>query len=108
MRSPQWGDCFSKSFKSSSPAAHLLPLLEDDPLAQERFAFVLTPEFSLVLVLGKDADDELRFQFSFMPQVVDSVWRVLRSRIRLARPQQLDFIDPLVEKFAPRASLSHR
>ncbi|WP_121967993.1 HAMP domain-containing sensor histidine kinase [Leptolyngbya sp. BC1307] len=96
------GRLFQQKFQKQSSAAHLLPLLEDDPLAEERFAFVLTPEFSLVLVLGKDADDELRFQFSFMPQVVDSVWRVLRSRIRLARPQQLDFIDPLVEKFAPR------
>ena len=96
------GRLFQQKFQKQSSAAHLLPLIEDDPLAQERFAFVLTPEFSLVLVLGKDADDELRFQFSFMPQVVESVWRVLRSRIRLARPQQLDFIDPLVEKFAPR------
>ncbi len=96
------GRLFQQKFQKQSPAAHLLPLLEDDPLAQERFAFVLTPEFSMVLVLGKDADDELRFQFSFMPQVVDSVWRVLRSRIRLSRPQQLDFIDPLVEKLAPR------
>ncbi len=80
---------------------HLLPLLEDDPLGQEQFMLVLTAEFSLVLVLGKDADDELRFQFSFMPQVVNSVWRMLRSRIRVVRPQQLEFIDPLVEKFVP-------
>ena len=64
---------------------------------------MLTPEFSLVLVLGKDADGELRFQFSFMPEVVDSVWRLLRSRIHLTRPQQLDFIEPLVEKFAAQA-----
>ena len=84
------------------PASNrLLPLLEDDPLAQEQFALVFTPQFSIVLVLGKDADDELRFQFSFMPQVVMSVWRILRSRLRMIRPQQLEFIDPLVEKFAP-------
>ncbi len=96
------GRLLQQKFQKQSPTAHLLPLLEDDPLAQERFAFVLTPEFSLVLVLGEDADGELRFQFSFMPQVVNSVWRVLRSRIRLGRPQQLDFIDPLVERFAPK------
>ncbi len=88
--------------KPPQPAlhTHLLPLLEDDPLGQEQFMLVLSAQFSLVLVLGKDADDELRFQFSFMPQVVNSVWRMLRSRIRAVRPQQLDFIDPLVEKFA--------
>jgi signal transduction histidine kinase len=90
---------FKKKPKQPSFHTHLLPLLEDDPLEQEQFALVLTPHFSLVLVLGKDADDELRFQFSFMPQVVSSVWRMLRSRIRAVRPQQLDFIDPLVEKF---------
>ena len=91
-----------QTFKKQPPSNHLLPLLEDDPLAQEQFVLVLTPQFSMVLVLGKDADDELRFQFSFMPQVVMSVWRILRSRIRIIRPQQLDFIDPLVEKFEPK------
>ncbi|MEL6602634.1 MAG: HAMP domain-containing sensor histidine kinase [Cyanobacteria bacterium J06614_10] len=86
-----------------SPTTRLLPLLEDDPLAQEQFVLVMTPLFSLVLVLGQDADGELSFQFSFMPQVVTSVWRVLRSRILMIRPQQLEFIEPLVEKFAPQA-----
>jgi signal transduction histidine kinase len=92
---------FKKQPQQPSFHTHLLPLLEDDPLAQERFTLVLTSKFSLVLVLGKDADDELRFQFSFMPEVVNSVWRMLRSRIRVVRPQQLEFIDPLVEKFVP-------
>ncbi|MEL6814864.1 MAG: HAMP domain-containing sensor histidine kinase [Cyanobacteria bacterium J06598_3] len=94
-----------KFFQKKSPKQavdnRLLPLLEDDPLVQEQFVLVLSETFSLVLVLGEDADGELRFQFSFMPQVVSSVWRVLRSRIRIIRPQQLEFIDPLVEKFAP-------
>lgn len=96
------GRLFQKKFKQPSFHTHLLPLLEDDPLALEQFALVLTPQFSLVLVLGKDADDELRFQFSFMPEVVTSVWRLLRSRIRLTRPQQLEFIEPLVEKLEPK------
>lgn len=94
------GRLFQQKFKKQSTATRLLPLLEDDPLVQERFALVFTPDFALVLVLGEDADGELRFQFSFMPEVVESVWRLLRSRIHLTRPQQLDFIEPLVEKFA--------
>ncbi|MEL7495804.1 MAG: HAMP domain-containing sensor histidine kinase [Cyanobacteria bacterium J06554_11] len=88
--------------RPSSHSTRLLPLLEDDPLAQEQFVLVMTPLFSLVLVLGQDADGELSFQFSFMPQVVTSVWRVLRSRILMIRPQQLEFIEPLLEKFAPK------
>ena len=83
-------------------APRLLPLLEDDPLSEEQFACVLTPEFSLVLVLGEDADGELSFQFSFMPEVVISVWRMLRSRIMMIRPHQLEFVETLVEKFEPK------
>ena len=111
---PQSSEQLASSFSALSPVerlfkrkiqpfnTRLLPLLEDDPLTQEQFALVFTPHFSLVLVLGEDADGEMRFQFSFMPQVVSSVWRMLRSRIRLIRPQQLEFIDPLVEKFEPK------
>jgi len=88
--------------RSQSHAPRLLPLLEDDPLSREQFALVLTPDFALVVVLGQDADGELSFQFSFMPQVVLSVWRVLRSRIMMIRPQQLEFIEDLVEKFQPQ------
>ena len=94
------GRLFQQTFKKQTLITRLLPLLEDDPLVQERFALVFTPQFALVLVLGQDADAELRFQFSFMPEVVNSVWRLLQSRIQLIRPQQLDFIEPLVEKFA--------
>ncbi|MEM8504031.1 MAG: HAMP domain-containing sensor histidine kinase [Cyanobacteria bacterium P01_D01_bin.1] len=88
-----------KTFQKQTHKTRLLPLLEDDPLVKEQFALVLTNEFSLVLVLGEDADSELSFQFSFMPEVVSSVWQLLRSRILLTRPQQLDFIETLVEKF---------
>ena len=111
---PQSAEQLASSFAALSPVerflgrrrtdfrTRLLPLLEEDPLTEEQFTLVFTARFALVLVLGKDADDELRFQFSFMPQVVNSVWRLLRSRIRMVRPQQLEFIDPLVEKFAPK------
>ena len=95
---------FQQTFNKQSFHTRLLPLLKEDPLAQEQFVVVLTAEFSMVLVLGKDADSELRFQFSFMPEVVSSVWRMLRSRIRAVRPQQLEFIDPLVEKLCPQRS----
>ncbi|NJM96720.1 MAG: HAMP domain-containing histidine kinase [Phormidesmis sp. RL_2_1] len=96
------GRLFHKKFKTPTSATRLLPLMEDDPLVQEQFALAFTPQFAVVLVLGKDANDELRFQFSFMPEVVNSVWQVLRSRICLSRPQQLEFIEPLAKKFAPQ------
>lgn len=82
-------------------AARILPLIDGDPLAGERFCLLLTKRFSVVLVLGRDADDDLRFQFSFTPVVINQVWQLLRSRVLLTTPKQLDFLDPLVEKFAP-------
>ncbi|MEM7066342.1 MAG: HAMP domain-containing sensor histidine kinase [Cyanobacteria bacterium P01_B01_bin.77] len=82
-------------------AARILPLIEGDPLAGEQFCLLLTERFSVVLVLGRDAEDELRFQFSFTPGVISQVWQLLRSRIVLTTPKQLDFIDPLVDTFAP-------
>ncbi|NEQ48949.1 MAG: HAMP domain-containing histidine kinase [Leptolyngbya sp. SIO3F4] len=82
-------------------AARILPLIDGDPLAGERFCLLLTQRFSVVLVLGRDADNELRFQFSFTPTVITQVWQLLRSRIFLTTRKQLEFLDPLVEKFAP-------
>ena len=82
-------------------AARILPLIDGDPLAGERFCLLLTERFSVVLVLGRDADNDLRFQFSFTPAVISQVWQLLRSRVYLTTPKQLDFLDPLVEKFAP-------
>ena len=82
-------------------AARILPLLDGDPLAGERFCLLLTQRFSVVLVLGRDADDELRFQFSFTPTVINQVWQLLRSRVFMTIRKQLDFLDPLVAAFAP-------
>ena len=82
---------------------HTLPLIPGDPLAEERFCLVLTSTFSLVLVLGKDATDKLRFQFSFTPEVIQQVWELLRSRVMLACPQQLDTLEQRVRQFAPIA-----
>ncbi|MEM9805031.1 MAG: HAMP domain-containing sensor histidine kinase [Cyanobacteria bacterium P01_D01_bin.56] len=87
----------------NTTAARVLPLLDGDPLAGEQFCVLLTQRFSIVLVLGRDADNELRFQFSFTPTVIQQVWQLLRSRIYLTNPKQLDFIEPLVEKFTPTA-----
>ncbi|MEM9264840.1 MAG: HAMP domain-containing sensor histidine kinase [Cyanobacteria bacterium P01_F01_bin.13] len=82
-------------------AARILPLLDGDPLAGERFCLLLTQRFSVVLVLGRDADDELRFQFSFTPAVINQVWQLLRSRVFITTRKQLDFLDPLVKTFTP-------
>lgn len=78
-----------------------LPLLPGDPLAQEKFCLVLTPDFSLIAVLGEDEGQQFRFQFSFVPETVEAVWRWVRSRIQIIQPTRLEELDPLVAKFAP-------
>lgn len=100
---------------TGSPGAHLLPaagpaadaqpqtllLLPGDPLAGEKFCLVLTAEFSLIMVLGQDDNQQLRFQFSFAPDTVGAVWLWLRSRIQLTQPTRLETLDQRVQQFAP-------
>ncbi len=79
----------------------LLPLLPGDPLTTERFCLVLTPWFSLVMVLGESATGAPTFMFSFAPDVVLSCWEALRPRILLMSSHQVDFLDELVLRFPP-------
>lgn len=79
-----------------------LALLPEDPLRAERFCLVLTAEFSLVLVLGENADGELKFQFSFAPEVVEQAWRSLQARVKLTHPHtSTSQLDTLVAKYPP-------
>jgi signal transduction histidine kinase len=85
-----------------SPTA-TLPLLSQDPLAQEQFCLALTPSFGLVMSLGQDANQEPVFLFSFVPEVVLQAWRSLRSRLVLSAPHLLPQLDQWVHQFSPSA-----
>ncbi|MEO1591219.1 MAG: HAMP domain-containing sensor histidine kinase [Cyanobacteria bacterium J06632_22] len=89
--------------EAEGPAARLLPLFEGDPLTAERFCLLLTTHFNLVLVLGRDANQEMHFQFSFTPAVIESVWQLLRSRIAVVQSAHLATIDALVTTFTSPA-----
>jgi hypothetical protein len=83
-------------------ARTVLPLLAGDPLSTEQFCLVLTAEFSLVMVLGKDLKGNPAFLFSFEPEVVAQAWQVLQTRILLACPGfSSSQLDALVEKYYP-------
>lgn len=84
------------------PTSSMLPLLPNDPLAAEQFCLVLTSEFSLVMVLGEDANAKPAFLFSFEPEVVWQSWRSLQSRLLLTNPQASEHLDTLVKQFAPK------
>jgi hypothetical protein len=86
-----------------NPTTSALPLLPDDPLASEQFCLVLTPRFSLVLVLGETLLDEPAFMFSFMPDVVQQAWEAIRPRILLMSSPQVERLDDLINHFPPVA-----
>ncbi|MEB3337418.1 MAG: HAMP domain-containing sensor histidine kinase, partial [Leptolyngbyaceae bacterium] len=78
-----------------------LPLLPEDPLATEPFCIALTAHFSLVMVLGENAQEEPAFAFSFDPAVVEQAWQVLQPRILLTSSHHLSQIEQQFEQFAP-------
>ncbi len=78
-----------------------LPLIPQDPISQEQFCLVLTANFGLVMVLGKDTEDRRKFHFSFDPVTISEVWATLRSRLVITNYHHLEKLDNLVEQFAP-------
>jgi len=84
-----------------------LPLIPGDPLASEQFCLVLSPTFSLVFVLGTGWNDEPVFLFSFLPEVVERTWEILRPRILMLSANHLEPLDRLIHTFAPIAPDYH-
>lgn len=81
-----------------------ISLFSEDSLAKEQFCLVRTAEFSLVMVLGENADGELTFQFSFDPQAVKQAWQNLRLRLLVSGySQRLQQFDRWHERFPPRS-----
>lgn len=78
-----------------------LPLIPNDPIAQEQFCLLLTADFGLIMVLGKNSEDLPKFHFSFAPETIGKAWATLRSRLVLTNYRQLQQLDDLVAKFAP-------
>jgi hypothetical protein len=78
-----------------------LPLIPQDPINQEQFCLVLTANFGLVMVLGKDTENNSKFHFSFDPVTIGEVWGTLRSRLVITNYHHLEQLDNLVEQFAP-------
>ena len=78
-----------------------LPLIPRDPINQEPFCLVLTANFGLIMVLGKDSQETAKFHFSFDPLTIAQVWATLRSRLKISNYPHLFHLDSLVEHFTP-------
>ncbi|MGB2924834.1 MAG: histidine kinase dimerization/phospho-acceptor domain-containing protein [Limnothrix sp.] len=75
------------------------PLMPNDPLQKEQFCLILTPEFSFAMVL----DEELGFQFSFDPEVLNNLWQMLQWRMALTQPFQFQTLQKFWQQFKPVA-----
>jgi signal transduction histidine kinase len=90
----------------SSDSVHypqLLSLLDSDPLTAERFCWVATARFSLVLLLGENAAGEAQFFFSFDPEPLGQCWKTLLTRLRLTHPREAEVLEAQVDQVKPIA-----
>ncbi len=71
----------SLTLPSQALSMHLLPLRLESPLVTERFCLVVSPRFSVGLVLGQPAGDPPRLQYSFDPQVLLALWQHIQSQL---------------------------
>jgi len=78
-----------------------LPLIPQDPIANEQLCLVLTPSFGLIMVLGKDEAGMAKFFFSFVPKTIGEIWVTLRSRLIITNYHHLEQLDSLIEHFSP-------
>ena len=78
-----------------------LPLIPQDPINKEQFCLVLTPNFGLIMVLGKNAKGTTKFFFSFAPPTIGETWSTLRSRLVITNYKYLAQLDSLIEHFSP-------
>ncbi|MFN5516377.1 MAG: sensor histidine kinase [Cyanobacteriota bacterium] len=88
---------------AASPGAWEIPLLPQDPLAQEQFCLIATPRFSLFLLLSETEAGELQFDFTFDPEAIQTAWLSLRSRLLLLPAPQLAPLEELWQTFSPPA-----
>lgn len=86
---------------SACDATNTLALFPGDPIASEPFCLALTSKFSLLMVLGEDSSNNPAFLFSFDPELIAKAWQLLRLRVVLMNPGQLQKLDRLYATFHP-------
>jgi signal transduction histidine kinase len=86
----------------AKPQLWQFPISPTDPLAGELFCLILTPKFSIVLVLGTSDRGLPTFSFSFAPEDIEAVWQGLQERIELVNRDFLEEFANSWQKYAPK------
>ncbi len=81
---------------------HTISLVPQDCLATEQFSVLITPAFSLVLLLGRNSEGHPQFWFSFDPDKIDRIWQILRLRVVMLNPQHVKHLDAQMAQFPPQ------
>jgi His Kinase A (phospho-acceptor) domain len=71
-----------------SQAFPIVTLRPDDPLAQEQFCLIQTPQFCWAAVVGCNEAGILQLRFSFEPSVVQHLWQTLQLRNKQTLPTE--------------------
>lgn len=83
-----------------SRALPVVTLLPDDPLTQEQFCLVQTPQFCWAAVVGCDQGGTPQMRFSFEPSVVQHLWQTLQLRAKQTlTPEQFTEIQRYRQQF---------
>lgn len=78
-----------------------LPLLPQDSLAKEQFCLAFTEFFSLLILLGQNANGMPIFEFSFEPRILEAATEILRSRWLQVDRDRLNRLEAAIEEFPP-------
>lgn len=87
-----------KGVPSKIREMQVLPLNITTPLLNERFCLVMTPAFSIALVLGQPTGGVPQLQYSFDPVVLTTLWQHIREDISAIAHHHLGRLEAAMER----------
>lgn len=87
--------------QSALQALHALPLDLSTPHPAEQFCLVVTPVFTLGMVLSQPFDVNPEFQYSFEPEAVAVLWQQLQSRVLATATDSVARLDKQLSQQLP-------
>ncbi len=84
---------------SGVPPMREIPLFPQDPLAEEQFCLLMTAQFGLLLLLGKNEQGLAQFYWSFDPEILRPAWLSLQARLKYGLSPDLPLLQKTITAF---------
>ncbi|WLT37220.1 hypothetical protein NON20_14755 [Synechocystis sp. B12] len=84
---------------SAVPPMREIPLFPQDPLAEEQFCWLMTPQFGLLLLLGKNEQGLAQFYWTFDPEILQQAWLSLQARLKYGLSPDLSLLQKTIAAF---------